>query len=55
MVTGVGRANGVVSGSSGGDVGTGMLEGTANVDGELEGSEHEFSPLDIFFESVSFY
>ena len=33
----------------------GMLEGTANGDGELEGTEHEFSALEICFESVSFY
>ena len=32
-----------------------MLEGTAKGDGELEGNEHEFSALDIYFESVSFY
>ena len=31
-----------------------MLEGTANGDGELEGTEHELSALDIYFESVSF-
>ena len=29
-----------------------MLEGTANGDGELEGTEHEFSALEFFFESV---
>ena len=31
-----------------------MLEGTANGHGELEGTEHEFSALDIYFEFVSF-
>ena len=53
--TGVGRAHIVVSGAAGGDGGTEMLEGTSNGDGDLKGSEHEFSPLDIYFESVSFY
>ena len=32
-----------------------MLKGTANGDGEQEGIEHEFSALDIYFESVSFH
>ena len=32
-----------------------MLEGTANGDGELEGTELEFSALVIYFESISFY
>ena len=54
-VTGVGGANDVVSGAAKGDGGTGMLEGTANSDGELEGTEHEFSALEIYFESLSFY
>ena len=54
-VTGVGGANDVVSGAASRDGATGILEGTANGDGELEGTEHEFSALDIFFESVSFY
>ena len=31
-----------------------MLEGTANSDGELKGTELELSPLDIYLESVSF-
>ena len=54
-VTGVGGANDVVSCAASGDGGTGMLEGTANGDRELEGTGHEFSALDIYFESVSFY
>ena len=32
-----------------------MLEETANGDGELEGTELEFSALDLYFHSVSFY
>ena len=48
-VTGFGGANDVVSGTASGDGGAGMLEGTANDDGELEGTEHEFSALDIYF------
>ena len=31
-----------------------MLEGTANGDGELEGTEDEFSALEIYFENVSY-
>ena len=55
-VTGVGGAKDVVvSCAASGDGGTGMLEGTANGDGELEGTEYEFSALDIYFEFVSFY
>ena len=54
-VTGIGGANDVVSGAASGDGGTGMLEGTASGDGKLEGTEHEFSALDIYFESVNFY
>ena len=54
-VTGVGGAKDVVSGAASGDGDTGMLEGTANGDGELEGTEHEFLALDIYFESLSFY
>ena len=30
-----------------------MLEGTANGDGELEGTEHELSAFDKLLESVS--
>ena len=51
---GVGGTNDVVSGAASGDRGTGMLESTANGDGELEGTKHEFSALDIYFESVNF-
>ena len=46
-VTGVGGANDVVSGAASGNGGTGMLEGTAIGDEELEGTEHELSALDI--------
>ena len=53
-VTGVGGANDIVSGAASGDGGTGLLEGTANGDGELEGTEHEFWASDIYCESVSF-
>ena len=52
-ITGVGGANDVVSGAASGDGGTGMLEGTTNGDGELEGAE--LVALDISLESVSFY
>ena len=38
-----------------GDGGTGMLKGTANGNGEQEGTEHEFLALEIYFESVSFH
>ena len=41
------RTNDVVSGDASGDGGTGMLEGTANSDEELEGTEHELLALDI--------
>ena len=44
-----------MSGAASGDGVTGMLEGNAKDEGELEGTEHEFSALDIYFESVSFY
>ena len=54
-VTGVRGVIDVVSGAASGGRGTGMLEGTANGDGELEGTEHEFLAVDIYFESVSFY
>ena len=39
--------NEVVSGAANGDGGTRMLEGTANDDGELEGTELELSAFDI--------
>ena len=32
-----------------------MLEGTANGDGELEGTKHELTEMVILLESVSFY
>ena len=54
-VTGVGGATDVITGAASDDGGTGILEGTANGDGELEITEHEFSALDIYFESVKFY
>ena len=53
-VTGAGGTNDAVSGAASGDGGTGLLEGTAKCDGELEGTEHEFSASDIYCESVSF-
>ena len=46
-VTGVEGANDIVPGAANGDGGTGMLEGIGNGDGELEGTEHELSALDI--------
>ena len=54
-VTGAGGANDVVFGAASGDGCIGMFENTANGDGELEGTEQEFSVLDIDFESLSFY
>ena len=39
--------NEVVSGAPNGDGGTRMLEGTANDDGEIEGTEHELAAFDI--------
>ena len=51
----VGAANDVVSGAASGDGDTGMLEGTANGDRKLEGTEHELSTFDILLDSVSFY
>ena len=53
-VTGTGGANDAVSGTASGDGGTGLLEGTANVDGELDGTKHEFSASDVYYDSVSF-
>ena len=53
--TGAGGANDVVYGAASDDGGTWMLEGTEIGDGELEGTEREFSAMDIYFESVSFY
>ena len=54
-VTGVGGTNDVVSGAASGDIYTWMLEGIANGDGELEGTEHELSAFNILLDSVSFY
>ena len=45
----------MMSVAASGDGGTGMLEGTANGDGELEGTEHELSKFYILLDSVSFY
>ena len=45
----------VVSGAASGDGGTGMFEGNANGDGELEGTEQALSALEIYLEYVSFY